>query len=112
MLLRGPERCEPCCRAELAIATPLTITLALAAPSTLTVMTSRADTTALMAVYQHVSGVCLAFSIGGPTFAIPIRIGARWLRWRRCRRWRPWRRRLRGLRQERTNRSNESVLEG
>merc|ERR550525_376249 len=56
MLLRVLERCERC--------------------------SLRADTTAQSTVHQHVGGVCLTLSTGGPISAILILIGAR--RRRRC----------------------------
>merc|ERR1712151_308135 len=63
MLLRVLERCEPCLRRR----------------------TLRADTTAQSTVHQHVGGVCLTLSTGGPISAILILIGARRRgRWRRC----------------------------
>jgi len=53
----------------------------------------RADTAALTTSFQHVAGVRLALSTGGPISTKLIIIGARswrWLRtWRRLRHWRP-----------------------
>merc|ERR1719189_198469 len=52
----------------------------------------RAGTAARSTIYQHVSGVCLTLSTGGPLSAILILVGAPWRRLRTWRRLQPWRR--------------------